>query len=169
MNPLTVNPFANLRQSANPPYIRCESIRVSRTLANSRQPSPTLANPQQVTLSPGCRSVGLCRNSVGPLSGLCRVIVRPLSVDNCRPLSAFVGLCRPILTGTTRVSCRPLSACRDYVGRSVGRFVGPCRDSVGILCRSVEQGLKCPCRKQYRCPWVWDPMRSYWDPTGSRQ
>ena len=43
-------------------------------------------------LSPGCRSVGLCR----ALSELCRGSVGALSVDNCR---ASVGLCRSILTG----------------------------------------------------------------------
>ena len=53
----TVNPFANLRQPANPPYIRCESIRVSfansrelsRTLANSRELSRTLTNSRELS------------------------------------------------------------------------------------------------------------------------
>ena len=68
----TVNPFANLRlrdvrQSANPnpPYIRCEPIRrrilrdcdpsrtrLSRTLANPREPSRTLANPRESVANP---------------------------------------------------------------------------------------------------------------------
>ena len=88
-------------------------------------------------LSPGCRSVGLCRalsglcrGSVGALSGLCRL-------TTVGPLSASVGLCRPILTGTMRVVCRPLSVCRDSVGLSVCRSVGLCRDSVGV-CRRLS-------------------------------
>ena len=88
-------------------------------------------------MSPGCRSVGLCRalsglcrGSVGTLSGLCRLTtVGPLSAS----VGLSVGLCRPILTVTTRGTCRPLST---PVGLS--RL---CR-SVGLsVCRSLSRPL----------------------------
>ena len=101
-------------------------------------------------LSPGCRSVGLCRalselcrGSVGALSGLCRLtIVGPLS-DLCRPLSASVG---SILTGDMCDTCRPLSVCRDSVGLSVCRSVGLCR-SLSEVCRNLS-GV---CRVSVEC------------------
>ena len=100
-------------------------------------------------MSPGCRSVGLCRalselcrGSVGALSGLCRLtIVGPLS-DLCRPLSASVG---SILTGDMRDTCRPLSVCRDSVGLSVCRSVGLCRSLSGV-CRVSVECLSSICR-----------------------
>ena len=99
-------------------------------------------------LSPGCRSVGLCRalsglcrGSVGTLSGLCRL-------TTVGPLSASVGLCRPILTVTTRVPCRPLSVCRDSVGLSVCR---PLSVSVDELSGSVE-GSQRPLRVKLTSP-----------------
>ena len=41
----TVNPYANLRQSANPPSIR--RLSVGASVANPREPSRTLANSRE--------------------------------------------------------------------------------------------------------------------------
>ena len=101
---------------------------------------------RNIDLSPGCRSVGLCRalselcrGSVGALSGLCRL-------TTVGALSASVGLYRPILTVTTRALCRPLSVCRDSVGLSVCRSVGLCRPLSGV-CRNLS-GV---CRVSVEC------------------
>ncbi len=77
-------------------------------------------------LSPGCRSVGLCRAlsvlcrpSVGPLSDLCRL------TEFVKPLSAAVGLCRPLSVQSCPVRCLgPVDLCRSVETLSVCRSVG---------------------------------------------
>ena len=98
----------------------------------------------RVRLSPGCRSVGLCRalsglcrGSVGTLSGLCRL-------TTVGPLSASVGLCRPLsadpdsdyaLNLSTSVGLSRL--CRS-VGLSVCRPLSVSVDELSGLSRALN-------------------------------
>ena len=85
-------------------------------------------------LSPGCRSVGLCRalsglcrDSVGTLSGLCRL-------TTVGALSASVGLCRPLSTDPDR-----------YYACTVSTSVGLSRlcQSVGLsVCRPLSVSVE---------------------------
>ena len=83
-------------------------------------------------LSPGCRSVGLCRalsglcrGSVGTLSGLCRL-------TTFGPLSFSVGLCRPL-------SADPDS---DYA-LNLSTSVDPCRSVETLsVCRPLSVSVE---------------------------
>ena len=113
----TVNPFANLRQSANPPYIRCESIRVSfansrelsRTLANSCELSRTLANSRERTREPSANFRELLQTSCELLTNFLRILANFLrTFANSEYLAAnfrvFVANSRELFANSRELS-----------------------------------------------------------------